>query len=658
MEIKAITAGTYTWSENEGVRALHVDAHMTDCSFDPDAAVRLALAVPEKIEGRMADVLYSACWCRPDFGKDFTNVPERTQGLLWKNTDSTYCFVLPMAHGDYVTSLGSVNGELTATVASFCEGLTDCSAYALVTAEGSDPYAIMSACAKEAARLLNNGLRVRGERRYPEIFEYLGWCSWDALEIWVNEAEILEKCEEFRTKGIPVRWAIFDDMWADVEWTQKLPKFTPHSTSFGVMHASKMRDWEADPERFPNGLAGCIAKVKENYGMKVGIWHPTPGYWSGLTADGPAAQKQSDAVTTLPNGKIMPDLSSSAKAYAFYSRMHRFFREAGAEFMKIDHQSFLRANYRNVIPAARAARALHDGIEASVGEYFDSALINCMCMASENMFSRTNTAITRCSDDFQPENRAWFAKHILQCAYNGLVQGQYYYSDWDMWWSNDEQAKKNSVLRALSGGPVYVSDRIGRSCPEIFAPLCFSDGRLLRPDNVAVPTPDCLVTNMTEETRSLKVFNMAGETAYVAAFNLHTDGSAVCGSVSAGEIPGLTGDRFLLYEYFTKEWRVVTKNDVITLTLKDADDFRLFSITPIVRGVAVIGDAEKFISVRAVAACGKNYVRTVEGGLLKLYSEAPITRAEGADGNPLPLEKDGDMYTVRLTGKGAEVYFA
>ena len=83
------------------------------------------------------------------------------------------------------------------------------------------------------------------------------------------------------------------------------------------MHASKMRDWEADPERFPNGLAGCIAKVKENYGMQVGIWHPTPGYWSGLTPDGPAAAKQADAVTTLPNGNIMPDLSSPAKAYAY-----------------------------------------------------------------------------------------------------------------------------------------------------------------------------------------------------------------------------------------------------------------------------------------------------------------------------------------------------
>ena len=77
-----------------------------------------------------------------------------------------------------------------------------------------------------------------------------------------------------------------------------------------------------------------------------------------------------------------------------------------------------------------------------------------MGMASENMWNRQSTNISRCTDDFKPEDRAWFKKHILQCAYNSFVQGQFHICDWDMWWTDDGQAVKNSVLRAISGGPI------------------------------------------------------------------------------------------------------------------------------------------------------------------------------------------------------------
>ena len=355
----------------------------------------------------------------------------------------------------------------------------------------------------------------------------------------------------------------------------------------------------------------------------------------------------------------MPDLGDPAHAFLYFSRMHAFFRDCGADFMKIDNQCFIRRWYRNVTPVTDAAKNLHTGIEASVGMIFDNNLINCMCMASENMFSRPTTAIARCSNDFQPENRAWFAKHIMQCAYNGLVQGQYYYNDWDMWWSDDEQATKNSVLRALSGGPIYVSDRLERSRAEIFRPLCFSDGRILRADNVAVPTPDCLLADMTAELHPLKVFNRVGKAAYIAAFNLHAEADhvAVAGSLSPAEIPGLEGDTFLLYEYFTGTWKLISQSASEPITLPDADTFRLYSLIPVENGTAVVGDTTKFLSVRAVSDSANGFVRMIEGGTLKIYSAAPITYAKDRAGNALPLTKDGDLYTVTVTGRDCEIYF-
>ncbi len=143
MEIKSISAGKITWSENAGVRALRVEAH-ADGGFDPDAALRLTLAVPKKIEGRMADVLYSACWCRPDFGKDFTNVPERTQGLLWKEAEGKWGFILPLAHGDYVTALSAYGSGPSAVTSARTEQSVSPSQKDATVAVSS-PFTLLSA---------------------------------------------------------------------------------------------------------------------------------------------------------------------------------------------------------------------------------------------------------------------------------------------------------------------------------------------------------------------------------------------------------------------------------------------------------------------------------------------------------------------------------
>ncbi len=660
--VKKITAGAAGTADvrcetENGVTAFYVTAEAESGAFPAEAAVKLTLGLPEKIDGRMADVLYTPYWCHPEFGRDFSDLSPNTQALLWKETDGPYGCILPVADGAYVTTLCAEEGEPTAVVFSWCDSLKKCEVCAFVAAEGEDPYALLAQCAAEAARRLGNGLRLRGERRYPEIFEYLGWCSWDALMIWINEEDLLEKCREFREKNIPVRWAILDDMWADIEWKKKLPKFAPRSEMFPIMGPSKMRSFEADPERFPHGLDGCIARMKERYGMKVGVWHPTCGYWSGLMPGGRAAAKLADVTVRARENMILPDLGDPGRTYKYFAAMHAYFRACGADFVKIDCQSLIRTNYKNMFPVGDAARNLHAGIEGSVGAYFDGALINCMCMASENMFHRTTTAVTRCSDDFQPEDRAWFAKHISQCSYNGLVQGQFTYGDWDMWWSDDEQAMKNSILRALSGGPIYVSDPLGRSRPEIFTPLCFSDGRILRADRVAVPTKNCLLTDCTEAAQPLTVFNFVGDAAYVAAFNLHTDGTAVDGRLTREDIPGLSGGTLLLYEYFSGEWRLLAPGDEIAFTLRDADDFRLYSLTPIRDGIAVIGDAGKFLSARAVSDAGRGYIRMIEGGRLKLYSEKPILSVTDGRGEALPFTWKDGMAEIPLAAADTEIHY-
>ena len=118
-----------------------------------------------------ADVRYSEYWCRPEFGVDPADPPEKTQGLLWQEEDGTYGAMFPLPVSD--TKEGGYQEEK-------------------LIRYGADPYALLRGLAEEISE--KTGIPLRKDRKYPEIFEYLGWCTWDAMEIWVSESGVLDKC--------------------------------------------------------------------------------------------------------------------------------------------------------------------------------------------------------------------------------------------------------------------------------------------------------------------------------------------------------------------------------------------------------------------------------------------------------------------------------
>ena len=140
--------------------------------------------------------------------------------------------------------------------------LTACDTFAFVAASGDDPYALLRLCAQEAVRLLGGTIRLREDRRYPALFEYLGWCSWDSMQIRVSHEGLLEKAREFQEKKVPVHFAIIDDMWADCPHLKEIPQDASFRDMVVEMHKSTMRTFEGDPERFPKGMASAIADLK------------------------------------------------------------------------------------------------------------------------------------------------------------------------------------------------------------------------------------------------------------------------------------------------------------------------------------------------------------------------------------------------------------
>lgn len=608
--------------------------------FHPEEGFGLDISYIGDMSRLLVNHLKCEFWCRSNVYTELSQAPVKIQGMLWdmKHSEGFGC-VLPVCDKVFKSNFKGI----TTGLRLYCwsnDYRNHTNMLMFAGSFGNNPKELLSSVTGAALKIMGKKGKLRTERRYPEILEYLGWCSWDAFHMDVTHADMIHKAQEFTEKNIPVRWFIIDDMWGNVP-----------SIDRPTMHSRELYSFEADPKRFPMGLGACIGELKENYGIKMGVWHPTTGYWYGIHPEGEIAKEQKGNLVRTLNGKLVhsPDM---VKAFDYYNAQHSFYRDCGAEFVKVDNQGFIRTHYAHIASIGEAASQLHTAIEASVGVNFDGAMINCMCMPSENFWNRPTSSVCRFSGDFQPEDRKWFIQHILQCSFNSIFQGCVYYGDWDMWWSDDSQGKKNAVLRAMSGGPVYMSDEYKRSVRETIMPIVYSDGRIIRLPSPATPSPDCLMEDAEHNGKIFKVVNRIGKNAVLAAFNLDSEENTVSGDFGGTDME-LDDGRYVCYDWFGRMAKAVDAKERISLTLKDYDDFRLYAFVPISEnGKAVIGLKEKYMSPATVRDDGEGRYTLHEGGTLLIYSETdiPSVKVNGAASKAMKLSDR--LYEVDACGDG------
>jgi hypothetical protein len=552
-------------------------------------------------------------WQKPFIHKSLKALKPRTQVLLYKK-NSKKVYLNTVCDHMFKTELFPKESNRISLIASsntLCDTVNECM---LIGAYGNDEGVLPEQAVGFGLKVMNKTGKLRKEKKYPEELEYLGWCSWDAFQHYVTTEKLLQKCQEFEDKDIPVRWAIIDDTWNDVTHIDLDTKVT-----------RELNDWEAAPDRFPKGLKDCIQRIKENYGLKVGIWHPINGYWYGIRPDGPLAKRIPELLEYTIPGKFPwgPTLMHSfdkKKVEKYYDIQHKFYKDCGADFTKVDNQgSLVRFSYFKG-GIGECAKNMHSAIEKAAKKYYGGTLINCMGMPIENFWNRGDSAVNRFSGDFLPEDRKWFIEHLLQCSYNTYSQGTVYVGDWDMWWSDDEQAKKNSVLRALSGGPVYVSDKLDRSIKEVILPTVFSDGRVIRLQTPPSIASDCVFADAQRNKRIFKITNTWEDSGLLAAFNLDKDEKAVNGTVSPKDIRGLKKGRYVVYDWFNNSTAVLDYNQKLPVQLENYDDFRLLLFVPIKNGKAVIGLKEKYNSV-ATYKTVKGGIKALDEGTMLIFDE-------------------------------------
>ncbi len=604
--------------------------------LDGESAMGIDVAEIGGAESFTANFMRCEFWCTTRFAVKLSELPERTQALLVKRSND-YAYMLTTCDSAYKTNIKACeDGGLTLFAYSHYPS-NKCDTAALIIAVGNDIYKLPSAATGCGLRVMNKGGRLREERRFPEIFEYLGWCSWDAFHMDVSHEGLVEKATEFRDKGIPVRWMLFDDMWAHVK-----------NNNLSTMKTRELYDTEADPERFKNGLRASVEELKTEFGMKVGIWYPTTGYWNGIDPDGKIAKEYGDLLMTSSNGKLIPS-AEFGKLFRYFYMFNDFFRKCGADFIKVDYQSFIFDHYNFVRPIGEIAQNLHEAIEAAAGTCFDGNLINCMGMSNENFWNRPQSIVNRISGDFKPENRQWFVQHLIQCSFNAYVYGSIYTGDWDMWWSDDEQARKNAVLRAMSGGPVYMSDKLGRSIKDIIMPIIYDDGRIIRLTNSARPTADCFFENPETNGKIFKVFNTAENVGIIAAFNMDENESEVSGEIRTDDIYGIENTDCLLFDYFSRSVYDLKRAEGHKVTLKDYDDFRLCYIIP-KENTAPVGILEKYMAPATFEriAPDKCVAHTSGEFCFVSYTKPEVF----VDGCKAPVKKISNrVFSVKLSGK-------
>lgn len=587
-------------------------------------------------------------WMRPAFGRDLAELPAETQQLLVELRDGTVVLIAPLIDQGMRFSLCWRDGALRAIGETNDPAVRPGGGLAAVVARGRDVHALAADTAAAVARRLGT-VRLRSEKPLPAFVDRFGWCTWDAFYHEVTPAGIRDGLAALAAAGIHPGFLIIDDGWQD---------YGPTPTG-----ESRLRSLATSPARFPEGLAPTVRMAKSEFGVgTVMVWHAFHGYWGGVDAEafaryGAATRGRNNGIELLrraPNvnqqwwGHFAGVIPPSGIA-AFYEDLHRGLAESGIDGVKVDVQAMIEGLSTGGGGRVAMAGAYRRALEASVRRHFDGRLINCMSHANDLIYQAADSVLMRSSDDFYPKKTEIHGEHLQSNAHFGLWFGQFVHPDWDMFHSRHEWGAYHAAGRAVSGSPLYVSDKPGHHDAELLRSLVLGDGRVLRLDGPGVPTRDCLFHDVRREPVALKVANRSGPRGVVGVFNTRLPGSGAARAVvRPGDVPGLAGRAFALRRHSTG---AITVGPVVRLSLAEKG-WEVVTIAPLERGVAAFGLADKLAGAAAIVrsgwnAAGRYEVELRDGGDLAVHCARRVLAVGGA-GGPLTFRQRGTHVQIAV----------
>ncbi|MBA0765499.1 hypothetical protein Gotri_014689 [Gossypium trilobum] len=213
-------------------------------------------------------------------------------------------------------------------------------------------------------------------------------------------------------------------------------------------------------------------------------------------------------------GLVPPEL-----AHQMYEGLHSHLKSIGIDSIKIDVIEVLELLSEDSGGRVELAKAYYKAHTVSLRNHFNgNVAISSMQQANDFFFLETETiALGRVGDDFwhsdpygDPTRAFWLQGcHMVHCAYNSLWMGNFILPDWDMFQSYQQCAELHAASRVISGGPIYVSDSVGKYNFDLLRKVALPDGSILRCQHYALNTRDCLFEDPLHDGKTaLKVWKL------------------------------------------------------------------------------------------------------------------------------------------------------
>ncbi|XP_052176034.1 galactinol--sucrose galactosyltransferase-like [Diospyros lotus] len=492
-------------------------------------------------------------------GKDVEN---ETQMLLLDKSAAgrPYVLVLPIIEGSFRASLQAGEDDgLDVCVESGATKVTGSSFRSCIYIHaGNDPYRLV----KEAMKVIRfhlGSFKLLEEKSPPGIVDKFGWCTWDAFYLKVHPKGVAEGVRALAAGGCPPGMVLIDDGWQSIchdddpitdqegmnrtaageQMPCRLIKFEENY---------KFRDYESASGK---GMGAFVRDLKKEFRTieNVYVWHALCGYWGGIRPRVPGMPESRVVAPKLSPGleRTMEDLAVDKivangvglvppeKAPEMYEGLHSQLEAAGIDGVKVDVIHLLEMVAEEYGGRVELAKAYYKALTSSVRKHFGgNGVIASMEHCNDFMYLGTEAiALGRVGDDFwcvdpsgDPNGTFWLQGcHMVHCAYNSLWMGNFIHPDWDMFQSTHPCAAFHAASRAISGGPIYVSDSVGNHHFQLLRSLALPDGSILRCRHYALPTRDCLFEDPLHDGKTmLKIWNLNRFTGVVGAFNCQGGG--------------------------------------------------------------------------------------------------------------------------------------
>ncbi|QDT60550.1 Raffinose synthase or seed inhibition protein Sip1 [Stieleria bergensis] len=587
------------------------------------------LKVPEFSRG----VYYSSQWW-PYAGNRVIGHPVTTpvgdeggKFLLLQLSDDRYLAVLPLS-GDAAYSWFAPDGnDFILKFGTHGKAAIEGDFPLVAWARGATPYEACSKVWASAAKTpqIQGHMKLRAAKDYPEMFRYLGWCSWEEFHKNITSDLLVDQLKGLAASPAPVRYFLVDDGHFNNQ------TLTPKSATF------------------PQGYQPLTA-LREDDGIRwVGMWHALMGENKAVRAPGQLGEISKHMMTTRNNKRIAKPNAEDAEAFLDF--LFSFSKRDDIDFVKVDFYGGLLPFYAGTDENSVVAtfpedntHAIDNPAEATVTyariyheivEKQFNGLINCNWHQPQFLFNSGNSSVGRCSADYSKGNLEK-AKNHLYDSYAAIPWlGQIAWGDHDMFHSNDPFAgRMMAVSKALSGAPVYLSDPYDHLEMENIKPLCYEDGLLLRPLAPAAPLPEDIFQPMQAERLHRVMAPLANQALSVAIYNFHGDAEEDNPEFSTTIVPAdyaagggmiqpysgvweQPAEGLLVYDFYRETAQEIA--DGYDVSIEGFGD-RLLQLSPIENGWAVIGRTDKYLPAAAV-----ELIESTEKSLqVKLHETGPF----------------------------------